>query len=444
MKKLLILLLVLISQIANSQTLTHRPVSAGTNTGGYYEYLPKGYDGLKQYPIILFIHGLGELGSGQADITSVLRNGLPMYLNTNAAFKDTFKAIVIAPQFRQWPNANDLESVLTYAKANYRVDLSRIYISGLSMGGAATWGYMGYNEDRSSKIAAILPVCGAAAPDSYAMGLIAKLGTGVWATHNADDGTVTVANTNGWVDGINARTPLVRANKTIWPSGGHNAWTRTYDPASKEFDGSNVYAFLFKFSKGAVPITPPITFTALKIATGSSIPGWTYDQQFISSNANGWGNNTMGVMLPIRNTTEQTLYNYERFGTFSYSIPVPNNTYTVTLHFAELFYNATGKRVFSVDAEGVRRISNLDLVAEAGYLGAIQKTFDVTVSDLRLDLSFIPTVDKAKLTAIEIYEKSSAVGYSKISIIEYRDSITNTLIKSYTDTLKVPFKVIVK
>ena len=44
-----------------AQTWTGRQTTINSNIGGYYEYLPVGYDGAKKYPIIIFLHGYGEM-----------------------------------------------------------------------------------------------------------------------------------------------------------------------------------------------------------------------------------------------------------------------------------------------------------------------------------------------------------------------------------------------
>jgi predicted peptidase len=227
--------------------------------GGFYEHLPSGYDNVKRFPLVLFLHGRGEIGSGsQTDLPSILRNGLPKFIN--AGFNPDF--IMLAPQFKQSASVLDLDQLYTYAINNYLVDTSKVYVTGLSMGGGSTWGAASYNETLADKYAALVPICGAWKPEPYTMSVIAKLGIPVLATHNTDDPTVSVNDTIGWVDGINARSPKVPAIKTIWPSGGHNAWDRTHDPASKEFFGGNIWTWLLQFSRpqaGQPPVPNPIT-----------------------------------------------------------------------------------------------------------------------------------------------------------------------------------------
>lgn len=119
------------------------------------------------------------------------------------------------------------------------------------------------------------------------------------------------------------------------------------------------------------------------------------------------------------NTSAQvpTLYQTERSAdppTFDYTIPVDNGQYEVTLHFADIYYGATGggiggigKRVFDVTIEGVLVLDNYDIYAEVGGQTVTTKTYTVTVGDSSLDLYFSAlTADggtnQPKLSALEV------------------------------------------
>jgi hypothetical protein len=124
---------------------------------------------------------------------------------------------------------------------------------------------------------------------------------------------------------------------------------------------------------------------------------WTADTYFSGASL------TFGVGQPISGTTNDALYQDVRYGSnFSYALPVTNGTYTVVLHVAELYYNAAGKRVFNVAAEGTPVLRNVDVWAEAGQFAALTKTMNVRVTDGVLDLSFMSVSDNANVSAIEI------------------------------------------
>jgi len=111
----------------------------------------------------------------------------------------------------------------------------------------------------------------------------------------------------------------------------------------------------------------------------------------------------------ILNTTDDVLFKTERYGNFSYNIPVPSaGTYEVRLQFVETFSRnlANGKRVFHVDLEGARVLSNFDIYAAAGAYTAITKTFSTIVGDGTLNIQFTSVVNNAKISAISVVQVS--------------------------------------
>ena len=124
----------------------------------------------------------------------------------------------------------------------------------------------------------------------------------------------------------------------------------------------------------------------------------------------------------ITGTTQDDLYLSERsttqnLGSFGYAIPVTNGTYTVKLHFAEIYFGATGggpggagKRVFSVDLEGSLILTDFDINQEVGPMTAIVKTFTVTVDDQELNVDFTANIDQPKLSALEIFGQGALIG----------------------------------
>jgi predicted esterase len=256
-----------------SQVQTPRKISTSANSQGFYEYLPAGYNpaGTQTYPLLITIHGTGELGT---NLSQLLSNGPQMLVNTHnwpGSFTvngSTFSFIVISPQFIEWPEATDLDAVINYAISNYRVDVHRIYLTGLSMGGAVAWGYPGTSLAYANKIAAIVPISGAIGLNDQFAQNIASSNLPVYATHNIDDPevpyTFTVANVNA-VNGANP-PPAIKAVYTIFPAGhGHDAWTTTYNPSftSPDIGGGNlnIYQWMLQFTRSTgTPL--PITLTS--------------------------------------------------------------------------------------------------------------------------------------------------------------------------------------
>ncbi|HMC85357.1 MAG TPA: PHB depolymerase family esterase, partial [Chitinophagaceae bacterium] len=136
--------------------------------GGFYKALPARYDSTtKKYPLLVFLHGIGELGNGTTDLSKVLVNAVPKLLNQKnfppqfTVSGANYSFIVINPQFKAWPAATDVNAMIDYAIAHYRVDTSRIYVAGLSMGGGNTWDY---GVAYPNRVAAIVPISGASWP----------------------------------------------------------------------------------------------------------------------------------------------------------------------------------------------------------------------------------------------------------------------------------------
>jgi beta-galactosidase len=87
---------------------------------------------------------------------------------------------------------------------------------------------------------------------------------------------------------------------------------------------------------------------------------------------------------------------------FQYELPLANGNYSVTLGFMEPAKTATvGSRVFSVDANGVRVLSNFDILANTGtYRVATTRTFTATVTNGKLNIGFVPGVGSPVISNI--------------------------------------------
>jgi len=115
--------------------------------------------------------------------------------------------------------------------------------------------------------------------------------------------------------------------------------------------------------------------------------------------------------VAISGAAEPGLFAGERYGNFTYALPVDEGTYKVTLYFSEKYFGTdiskkagAGSRVFDVLCNGVALTRRLDIVKEAGPAHALVKTY----RDLRpnaqgkLTLSFVPDVNYASVDAIEV------------------------------------------
>lgn len=99
------------------------------------------------------------------------------------------------------------------------------------------------------------------------------------------------------------------------------------------------------------------------------------------------------------------IYRTERYGAFSYEIPVTaSGNYTVELHFAEIYQTSAGSRSFSVAIEGDTVISNLDLYSEVGHDNGYTETIEnVSVTDGSISIELINGVENPTIAGFAIY-----------------------------------------
>ena len=114
----------------------------------------------------------------------------------------------------------------------------------------------------------------------------------------------------------------------------------------------------------------------------------------------------------VSNLAPQGVYQTERYGNFTYTIPnlTANAAYIVRLHFAEIYWNAPGKRIYNVSMNGNQVQSNFDIVAAAGGPNkAIVEQFSVTADGSgTISIQFSTVVDNAKVSGIEVIPLSGA------------------------------------
>jgi predicted peptidase len=222
---------------------------------GHYVYTPGSYeaDG-PEYPLLVFLHGSGEKGNSKDDPTKldlVLRNGPPMLIKKNV-WNPTYPMIVASPQCHDggW-NSTKVHEFIKYLVDHYQVNRKRIYITGLSMGGYGTFGYIG-DYGISSYAAACVPICGGG-NKSKAENFIDMP---IWAFHGDADGTVLPIKSIEMIEAINVFNPSPTAKLTIFPGVGHNSWSMTYDGSgmgteSNEYDqfDQSIYDWMFQYQK---------------------------------------------------------------------------------------------------------------------------------------------------------------------------------------------------
>jgi predicted peptidase len=186
----------------------------------YLLYLPKGYAkgpnaAKKKWPLMLFLHGSGERGS---NLEMVKVHGIPKLIEAG----QEFPFIVVSPQCPAgygWAKA-PLGPLLDDLEQHLQIDTTRVYLTGLSMGGAATWGLA---NDFPNRFAALAPICGGG--DEIWMGKISHLP--IWAFHGAKDELVPLEESAKLVNELK-RLGSKKVKLTVYKNAGHDSWTRAY------------------------------------------------------------------------------------------------------------------------------------------------------------------------------------------------------------------------
>ena len=140
---------------------------------------------------------------------------------------------------------------------------------------------------------------------------------------------------------------------------------------------------------------------------------WQADSYFLGGNA------LVRTTNPVQDSTtapDKALYASERWGHFSYAVPVAEGRYRVTLKFSEGHYGKRnagagepGGRVFDVYCNGVALLRGFDIMKEAGGEG---RPIDRNFSGIRPNaqgkilLTFVPVQGMACVNGIEVVDEA--------------------------------------
>jgi poly(3-hydroxybutyrate) depolymerase len=167
---------------------TIRPVAARYD---YLTYLPKDYEreAVARWPAIIFLHGGSSRGN---DLKRVKAGGIPDWIERGKELP----FIVIAPQCpidKRWETDDWFDILYSEITTRYRIDTSRIYLTGLSLGGSGTW-YVAMKHP--STFAAIAPISGKTSHIQFILDSAGSLaGLPIWIFHGKDDEIVDVKET---------------------------------------------------------------------------------------------------------------------------------------------------------------------------------------------------------------------------------------------------------
>ncbi len=212
----------------------------------YRLFVPRGYDPYKRYPLVLYLHGAG--GRGNDNLKQM--TDVPRFLAlAEPAVQRKWPCFILAPQCPEgmkwanmawgeptgagkftsitWPMEAASALLDSLARQYSGIDASRLYVTGISMGGYGTWDAVCRFP---GKFKAAVPICGGGDPGK--VGQTPEL-KNLWvrAYHCADDPAVPVLRSREMIAAMKALGGI-EPRYTEFPSGGHDAYTRAYsDPA---------------------------------------------------------------------------------------------------------------------------------------------------------------------------------------------------------------------
>lgn len=134
------------------------------------------------------------------------------------------------------------------------------------------------------------------------------------------------------------------------------------------------------------------------------------------------GGTTNSTEDPIADTVDDALFQTERYGVYTYEIPVSDASYDIELHFNELYQTTAGARIFSVTVEGQTLFSDLDLFSVAGHDTAYSRTLkNIHVDDGNLTIALSASMDNATLSGFAIYSETGQLEQPSFPLVEAKN-----------------------
>ena len=188
-------------------------------TISYLLYLPRNYAQLDKSPVMLFLHGRGE---SHGPLSLVKKWGPPLLVENG----EDLPYILVSPQCpgeSRWSAPEQQSALLTlldHVIEHYKTDESRVYLTGLSMGGYGSWTLAAAHPER---FAAVIPVCGGGDPKQAE----ALKTLPIWVFHGTEDSAVPFQRSVDMVEAIQ-QAGGTKIRFTSLEHIGHNSWSATY------------------------------------------------------------------------------------------------------------------------------------------------------------------------------------------------------------------------
>ncbi|MGD8832983.1 MAG: alpha/beta hydrolase-fold protein [Pseudomonadales bacterium] len=223
----------------------------------YLLHLPPGYErGSERYPLLFFLHGIAQKGDGSPETLERVADDGPFRTMREGRWDEGLPFIVVGPQstgLRPWWRGAAVRDVLEHIMATYRVDPTRRYLTGISMGGRGVWWLA---KNFSNEFAAIVPVSAWAGDLSRSCNVFR--GMGIWAFHGADDPLIGLESGAKPVEVLNACRPALEPmpKLTVLPGVGHGQWRIVYENRHGDTDEGadgveyrDIYRWMLTFAR---------------------------------------------------------------------------------------------------------------------------------------------------------------------------------------------------
>ena len=154
----------------------------------------------------------------------------------------------------------------------------------------------------------------------------------------------------------------------------------------------------------ATPVVPPLS-AVIQINSGGGASGsFSADGSFAGGST--YSTSAAVSTAGVANAAPPAVYQSERYGNFVYTLPslTPGASYTLRLHFAEIYWTAANQRLFNVTINGVSVLTSFDIFQTAGGKNkAVVETFPVTAdASGKVTVIFTSIKDNAKLSGLEL------------------------------------------
>jgi predicted peptidase len=205
-------------------TVQNRTTLIGTESYDYQVYVPAKLKSESSLPVIVFLHGIGQRGSGG-------------FVPTEGAFGALVRnyfakvpAIILLPQCRPGSYWSDpamdkmVMQELEETVLEFGAERNRLYLTGVSMGGYGVWHFA---PEYPGTFAALVSICGGSSlrnGDRFSS-VARKVGkTPAWLFHGAEDKVVPASESRQIVEALKANQGNVKYNE--YPGVGHDVWMK--------------------------------------------------------------------------------------------------------------------------------------------------------------------------------------------------------------------------